>query len=911
MDYLSFDLRLSEWSPVSRTGVAEVLQCVAGESSRYSFALDIEALSPGMRVERTNEEAAELGRKLFESVLYGQSLTLWHESYQIARERRRGVRLRLHVDPWALAQLPWELMYDRHRGEFLAFDPRVSIVRYIRLLAVPPTLRQSTQLRVVVAAASPDDLAALDWQREVHLLQGALRDLTSQDRIQVLVCDHLTRERLHSCLLEHSPDVFHFIGHADFDQATHQGYLLLEDERGSSDPLQAVEAARLLRRYGTSLVMLNACKTAQGAWAGLSPALVRAEVPAVVSMQWPVEDRAAAAFGHAFYQTLSLGRTIDECVAEARVRVNAATADPSDWGAPVLFLRSLSGQLWTQDVIQRYEIGPGMPVAATRAVTRADDPERLRLSADQAYFKTRGPLASPTDERLIIDRPELRRALRIAQQPAITQYIAFLSARQTGKTSLLFRLMDLLRTSYASVFIDLSVLGAQNARSCFRYVAFRLISEFRVMLGADLPIPETHDVETPVDFLEFLREMAALVPFPRILLLFDEVGALAPGVSDSFFNTLRTVFTQGRSPTDSLAKYLFAFSGAVDLYDLTFGSVSPLNICEKLYLRDFQLSDVATLVRGFGDLGIPVQEGAAKAIHRLTGGHPYLTMRLCALMEQAQVETVAAPQIEAAAQKMLVDDDNIRHVIRNLEMHPHERRRLRQILDGAEIPFSRNDPGLAMLEMIGVIRPTQPCEIRNELYRRALESYYTRQDGALDLSMVAQEPSESVEAMYTRLRALRDQALAERGQAEWREGAAWSSYAAALFSMLPAFSLLPHEYADAEQYYIILAINDDVPEAKYWNAYQPGVLVSCGSLNGASAETTIERLVARAHAHHIRLAILMTPNLEDGQERYGGTRDGVTVIVIEDGEMSRLLEERADFEELVRSKILAARLRKI
>jgi hypothetical protein len=913
MEYLSFDLRLSEWNPVARTGVAEVLQCPAGESPRYAFALDVEQFSPGERVQRTNERAAVLGRALLDSILPGQSLTLWRESYQIARERRRGLRLRLHTDPWPLAQLPWELMYDGRRDEFLVFDPQVSIVRYIRLLAVPPTLRQSTQLKVTVGTAAPQDLDALDWEREVHLLQEALRDLTNVGRIQVSVCDHLTHEKLHSCLLEFMPDVFHFIGHADFDPATHQGYLLLEDGRGLSSPLQAGEAARLLRRYGTSLVMLNACETAQGAWAGLSPALVRAEVPAVVSMQWPVEDRAAAAFSHAFYQTLCLGRTIDECVAEARVRVNAATANPSDWAAPVLFLRSLSGQLWTREVMRHYEIGEGMPVMAAPIPlgSPAEGQSRLRSPGEQPYFKTRGPLVAPADERLIIDRPELRRALRIAQQPAITQYIAFLSARQTGKTSLLFRLVDFLRSAYACVFIDLSVLGAQNARSCFRYVAFCLISEFRSMFGTALPLPETHEIETPVHFLEFLRGLAALVPFPRILILFDEVGALTPDASDGFFNTLRTVFTQGRNPADSLTKYLLVFSGAVDLYDLTFGSVSPLNICEKIYLRDLQLNDVATIVQGFGILSIPVQEGAAERIYALTGGHPYLTVRLCALMERMQVKAVGGAEIEAAAQQVLVDDDNIRHVIRQLGTHPHERRRLRRILEGAEIPFSRNDPGLAVLEMIGVIRPTQPCEIRNELYRRALKTYFAQQDEMPEARPVIRESPESVKAMYARLQVLREEALSARVQGDCRGGTAWGSYAAALFSMLPAFSLSPHEYVDAEQHHIILSINHDVPAGSYWNAYQPGVLVSCGVLNGASTTAMIERLVARAHALDIKLVILMTHAPADGWEPREGTRDDVTIIVIEDGEMSHLLEKRADLDELLRAKVLAARLRKI
>ena len=42
MDYLSFDLRLGEWNPTQRTGVAEVLQSPAGESERYDFELDLD-----------------------------------------------------------------------------------------------------------------------------------------------------------------------------------------------------------------------------------------------------------------------------------------------------------------------------------------------------------------------------------------------------------------------------------------------------------------------------------------------------------------------------------------------------------------------------------------------------------------------------------------------------------------------------------------------------------------------------------------------------------------------------------------------------------------------------------------------------------------------------------------------------
>ena len=66
--------------------------------------------------------------------------------------------------------------------------------------------------------------------------------------------------------------------------------------------------------------------------------------------------------------------------------------------------------------------------------------------------------------------------LSLAQQPVVTQYLAILSARQTGKTTLLLQMMDMLREDAACVFIDLSVLRGQDARTCFSMVASQLAS---------------------------------------------------------------------------------------------------------------------------------------------------------------------------------------------------------------------------------------------------------------------------------------------------------------------------------------------------------------------------------------------------------------------------------------------------
>jgi hypothetical protein len=912
MDYLSFDLRLADWTPATGTGVAEVLHSPVGEGDRYPFRLDPDIVTATGNTRRTPSEALHVGKVLSRAVL-APAFTQWYESYQVARERGRGLRLRLHIDSWELTRLPWELLYDGRRREFLVFDPLVSLVRYLRLHAPPPTIRQGRSLRVLAVSAAPHDQVPLDWEREQRMLEDALTELTAAGQVEVIPCAHATYERLHTALMENAPDVVHYIGHGHYDHERALGMLLLEDAAGRSAPLAAPEAARVLRRYGVNLVVLNACDSAQGTWAGLAPSLVRAEIPAVVAMQWPVEDQAAIRFSHAFYRALFRGRTIDECMCEARVGASGSSADPNDWAAPVLFLRSVSGRLWVNDITG----GPDR-----RAPGSVRRPSRRTAAgsgrADGPRFKTRGPLQSAVDGELLVDRPALRRALRLAQQPSVTQYIAILSPRQTGKTTLLLRLMELLQPVATCVFIDLSVLRAQDARACYRFVAFQLVSEFRAAVGSAVRLPEVPPIESSVDFLEFLRELAEAVPMPRIILLLDEVGALTPEASDSFFNTVRTVFTQGRGLNSHLAKYLFIYSGAVDLYALTFGTNSPLNVCEKIYLNDFDVEDVTTIVEQFTHLGVTVPAEAPRAIHALTGGHPYLTMRLCALLEEAGHKALTRQAIEAAAEQMLVEDDNIHHVIHELERRPIERRRLRAILlEERQVPFSRNDPVLASLEMIGAIRPTQPCQLRNRLYARALRRYFrahAENTGTPPAVMPAEvEQLEDPDALYGRLLALRHAAMDARGA--YRPGREWEAFAAALFATVPAFSVYPDLHADTGQLDVALTINRDAPGGTLWAMYQPLILVEQCHLEDGTPERTIARLATKAAEHRARLLFVLAtgggPEAAARCAALSGLRGDLCVTCLPDAVVAELLEERGSLDTFLRIRVREARLRQL
>jgi len=914
MDYMNFDLRIGDWNAEARSGVVEVLWSPAGEGQRLLFLLDVDVAAHATRVRRTPSMVAELGRTLTNAVLSRQSLMLWRNSYQIASSRGVGLRLRLHIDSWELSRLPWELMYDVNDGDFFVFDPHVSIVRYLRLPATPPTLSEAEHLKLLVAVASPLDQPQLAWEEELASLSQGLKDLVIEGALSLNIREHVTRDSLQDALAETQPDVVHYIGHAEYDHGRRQGFLALEDENGRADRFLAQDAARILRRYGTDIVVLNSCDTAQGAWAGLAPALMRLRIAAVVAMQWQVEDRAAMLFSRGFYKALAQRRTIDECVAEGRLRAHSARQEPSDWAAPVLFMRSSSGRLWRDleaETSHARDVGR-IPVES-EAPSTIDMSDGLQDGQEDVLFKTHGPLLASVDQDLIIDRPEFRRALRIAQQPSVTQYIAILGGRQTGKTTVLLNLMSMLENIYPCVFLDLSILRAQDARACFRSLAFQLLSELRSVLGQDILIEERIEIETPIDFLTFMRELANAVPLPRIVILIDEVGALMPQVSDTVFNALRTIFTQGRGLGNDLAKYLFVFGGAIDLSELTRGNNSPLNICEKLYLQDFELGDVDLIVHQFRQLNVRVSRYATETLYSLAHGHPYLTMRLCYLMERAQITKVTAKEIEQAAQEILISDDNIRHVIRKVDERPAVRRRLTHILNGdAVIPFSRNEPTLATLEMIGVVRATQPCQIRNELYARALTQYLSGLEGrhsAREQSPASRDQS-IVGGMYQRLLGLRQAVLTSRS--DLGASLVWVRYAEALFATVPAFSASPGTRIESNSQTIVVAIDSDRKHTEYWASYQPKAMITCRDLS-QNTQDALANVAAEARRHDIRLVFVMdvcgSQSPHHAQLDGSGTYGDVYVVELFDADIKKLLDAQQDVDAFLRKRVFDARLR--
>ena len=173
--------------------------------------------------------------------------------------------------------------------------------------------------------------------------------------------------------------MFHFAGHGQFDGplasviggAEGKGNLVMLEIRGHIRRKRLVSAETLamnLNGRGIRLAVLGACNSGRrdaiNAWTGVAPALIKkASIPAVVGMQYTIQDHNTIAFTRRFYRALAAGQSIDAAVSDGRIAIASASESDRDWGVPVLYLRTDDGVLFPKlPQVSRAARNPATPV---------------------------------------------------------------------------------------------------------------------------------------------------------------------------------------------------------------------------------------------------------------------------------------------------------------------------------------------------------------------------------------------------------------------------------------------------------------------------------------------------------------------------------------------------------------------
>jgi hypothetical protein len=367
--YLDFDLLIER---VGRRCRARVLNSPVGSTSSIEFPppLTRQALEsflyrvgrPRQAVRRIDDsvtlEVKKLGGRLYRSIFKEQLRDCLVRSEQQARGRRKGLRIRLHLDSAALADLPWEYLYNEANDDFLSLKRTTPLVRFIEIDYPPTPLETTLPLRILVVIVSPSEYVALNVEDEWRKLNDALhQQIQSQamelQRLSTPSVDQIsisTYDQLHRTLSRGEYHVLHFIGHGGFRESSDEGILLFENEEGETHPVSGNLLGMLLQDHPSlRLVVLNACEGARGStrdpFSGTAQSLIRKGIPAVVAMQFEITDKAAIRFSRIFYEHVAANYPIDAAVTEARKSIRGS-GNLFEWGTPVLHLLAPDGRIF-------------------------------------------------------------------------------------------------------------------------------------------------------------------------------------------------------------------------------------------------------------------------------------------------------------------------------------------------------------------------------------------------------------------------------------------------------------------------------------------------------------------------------------------------------------------------------------
>ena len=291
-----------------------------------------------------------LGNQLYQALFPNQINALFHTTIGSARATKNSVRLRLIFESPQLASLPWEFLYNKGTNIFLGNDTQTVLSRYIDVPLPKRDIKSaSLPLKVLLVISSPNNLTKLDATGEENFIREALGKHIEPGNIELDVLTEATTGNIRQKLQEKPYNVFHFIGHGDFK--SDKGYICLVDEYGQSKSLDDETFANFFLGNNNNhlgLIILNCCKgataSANQAFAGTAPNLVRRGIPAVVAMQYTILDSTAKIFADEFYRTLALGYPVDTAIQSTRNAISQDVGqDKRDFGTPVLYMRAKDG----------------------------------------------------------------------------------------------------------------------------------------------------------------------------------------------------------------------------------------------------------------------------------------------------------------------------------------------------------------------------------------------------------------------------------------------------------------------------------------------------------------------------------------------------------------------------------------
>ena len=381
------------------------------------------------------------------------------------------------------------------------------------------------------------------------------------------------------------------------------------------------------------------------------------------------------------------------------------------------------------------------------------------------FFNTEGPV-----------RPDKHYAIRPLDRVNVGEFLALIRAeryfvlhapRQTGKTSALIALRDLLNSGEVGSFrcVDVNVEVGQVARDDVARgvrAILGILAENARGLGDDYPGGVWQDVLASIGPESALNVLLArwcrANPVPLVLLV-DEIDSL---VGDTLLSVLRQLRAGYPQRPEGFPQSV-VLCGVRDIRDYRIRSStgeviaggSPFNVAAKsLRMGDFTEAETrALMAQHTEETGQRFTAAAVETVWMQTQGQPWLVNALCAgacfddKAGRDRSRTIEVDDVYAAREELILS----RRTHLDQLAHKLEEERVRRVvepmLSGGEVRHHARD--LEYVRDLGLLAPDSPPRMANPIYREVVPrelgyvlqssldievAWYVDDDGRLDMT---------------------------------------------------------------------------------------------------------------------------------------------------------------------------------
>jgi len=324
-----------------------------------------------------------------------------------------------------------------------------------------------------------------------------------------------------------------------------------------------------------------------------------------------------------------------------------------------------------------------------------------------------------------------------------------LTPRQMGKSSLMVRTAEQLQAEeVCTAIIDLQPIGAKVSQEEW-YLG--LLTEIEEQLDLTTDLLDWWEKQSHLGMAQrltrFFKEVVLLEIDSPIVVFIDEIDTtLSLDFTDDFFIALRYFYTN-RAQNPEFKRLSFVLIGVATPADLIRDPQrTPFNVGQQVDLTDFTPEEAEPLAAGLRLKETEAQQALGWMLE-WTGGHPYLTQRLCQAVEEeiqnpkSKVQnSIAQTDIEHIVTAtffggMSERDNNLQFVRDMLTQRAPDIYQVLTIYKDVwrrRLPIKDEEQSIikSHLKLSGIVRPNEQkiLRVRNEIYRTVFDEAWIREN---------------------------------------------------------------------------------------------------------------------------------------------------------------------------------------